>query len=66
LGWFGSFNEVAGRKLVVVVLLTGGRLVNGPVAAGVAGAVYRNLSHQQFFAKTRPLSPVAIVSGSSW
>ena len=24
LGWFGSYNEVAGRKLVVVVLLTGG------------------------------------------
>ena len=66
LGWFGSFNEVAGRKLVVVVLLTGGRPVNGPVAAGVAGAVYRNLSQQQFFAKTRPVSPVALVSGSSW
>jgi penicillin-binding protein 2 len=66
LGWFGSFNEVAGRKLVVVVLLTGGRPVNGPVAAGVAGAVYRNLSQQQFFAKTRTVSPVAIVSGSSW
>jgi penicillin-binding protein 2 len=66
LGWFGSFNEVAGRKLVVVVLLTGGRPVNGPVAAGIAGAVYRNLSHQQFFAKTRPVSPVALVSGSSW
>jgi cell division protein FtsI/penicillin-binding protein 2 len=29
LGWFGSFNEVAGRKLVAVVLLTGGRPVSG-------------------------------------
>ncbi len=66
LGWFGSFNEVAGRKLVVVVLLTGGRSINGPIASGVAGAVYRNLSYQQFFAKTRPVSPVALVSGSSW
>jgi cell division protein FtsI/penicillin-binding protein 2 len=66
LGWFGSFNEVAGRKLVVVVLLTGGRPVNGPVAAGIAGTVYRNLSQQQFFAKTRPASPVALVSGTSW
>ena len=34
LGWFGSFNEVGGRKLVVVVLLTGGRGINGPVASG--------------------------------
>ena len=66
LGWFGSFNEVAGRKLVVVVLLTGGRSINGPVASGVAGTVYRNLSSQQFFAKTRRVSPVALVSGSSW
>jgi len=50
LGWFGSFNEVGRNKLVVVVLLTGGKPVNGPVAAQVAGSVYRNLSSQQFFA----------------
>lgn len=52
LGWFGSFNEVGRNKLVVVVLLTGGKPVNGPVAAEVAGGVYRNLSSQQFFAAT--------------
>jgi cell division protein FtsI/penicillin-binding protein 2 len=51
LGWFGSFNEVGGRKLVVVVLLTGGREVNGPVASGVAGQVYKNLSLQRYFAR---------------
>jgi len=33
-----------------VVLLTGNHAVNGPVAAGVAGAVYRNLSQQHYFA----------------
>ena len=44
LGWFGSFSEVGKRKLVVVVLLTGGRPTIGPVAAGVAGDVYRNLA----------------------
>jgi penicillin-binding protein 2 len=65
LGWFGSFNEVAGRKLVVVVLLTGGRPVNGPLAAGVAGAVYRNLSQQRFFAKARTISPLALISGTA-
>src|SRR5207248_4332766 len=37
LGWFGSFNDVGDRKLVVVVLLTGGRPSIGPVAAGIAG-----------------------------
>src|ERR1051326_3983579 len=37
LGWFGSFNDTGGRKLVVVVLLTGGRPAIGPLAAGIAG-----------------------------
>lgn len=59
LGWFGSFNEVDGRKLTVVVLLTGGRHVNGPVASGVAGQVYKNLSQQEFFARDRRLTPSA-------
>jgi penicillin-binding protein 2 len=59
LGWFGSFNEVDGRKLSVVVLLTGGRHVNGPVASGIAGQVYKNLSQQEFFAKDRRITPSA-------
>jgi cell division protein FtsI/penicillin-binding protein 2 len=64
LGWFGSFNEVDGRKLVVVVLLTGGRPVNGPVASGIAGQIYRNLSQQKYFANTRrSLPPVGLISG---
>lgn len=56
LGWFGSFNEVEGRKLVVVVLLTGGRPINGPVASGVAGDVYKNLSKVRYFSRL-PLGP---------
>jgi cell division protein FtsI/penicillin-binding protein 2 len=50
LGWFGSFNDVERHKLVVVVLLTGGRAINGPIAAGVAGSIYKQLSEQKFFA----------------
>jgi len=52
LGWFGSYNEVNGRKLVVVVLLTGGRPVGGGVASGIAGQVYKNLSAVQYFTQT--------------
>lgn len=48
LGWFGSFSEVGKNKVVVVVLLTGGRGVSGPVASGIAGQVYRNLAKQNF------------------
>jgi len=49
MGWFGSFNDVGYHQLVVVVMLTGTRSVSGPVAAGVAGAIYRNLSEQRYF-----------------
>jgi penicillin-binding protein 2 len=50
LGWFGSFNDAGKNKLVVVVLLTGGRPAIGPMAAGVAGDVYRNLAQKNYFA----------------
>jgi penicillin-binding protein 2 len=57
LGWFGSFNQVGDRKLVVVVLLTGGRPVNGPVASGIAGGVYRILRAQNYYASAEPGLP---------
>lgn len=62
LGWFGSFNDVGKNKLVVVVLLTGGRGVNGPIASGIAGQVYRNLSKINYFQQDRPVTPIALVS----
>jgi cell division protein FtsI/penicillin-binding protein 2 len=62
LGWFGSFNDVGRNKLVVVVLLTGGRSVSGPVAAGVAGAFYRQLSEQQYFASTSGVTPADLIA----
>ncbi len=65
LGWFGSFNDVEKNKLAVVVLLTGGSRVNGPVAAGVAGDVYRRLSERRYFATNRTFSPAAIVGAQT-
>jgi len=56
LGWFGSFNDVARNQLVVVVLLTGGFKINGPIAAGVAGSIYKQLSQQNLSASGRLLS----------
>jgi hypothetical protein len=49
MGWFGSFNEVGAHQLVVVVMLTGGSNVSGPIAAGVAGGIYRRLSAERYF-----------------
>jgi len=66
LGWFGSFNEVNGTKLAVTVLLTGGSAVNGPVASGIAGLVYKNLSEQSWFARSHELTPSAeVLTGAS-
>ncbi len=65
LGWFGSFNLVGHNKLVVVVLLTGGRGVSGPVAAEVGGNLYRRLSQESFFAKDWKFSPSALASMQS-
>jgi penicillin-binding protein 2 len=67
LGWFGSYNEIAGRKLVVVVLLTGGYGVSGPIASGVAGNVYKNLSDQNYFAQAAPQTePTSLISNHSY
>jgi len=62
LGWFGSFNDEGNRKLVVVVLLTGGRPAIGPLAAGIAGDVYRRLGEKNYFATKQPLTPAALIS----
>jgi cell division protein FtsI/penicillin-binding protein 2 len=62
LGWFGSFNETGRRKLVVVVLLTGGKPAIGPLAAGIAGDVYRRLNEARYLGSATPLTPAALVA----
>jgi cell division protein FtsI/penicillin-binding protein 2 len=65
LGWFGSFNDVGGRKLVVVVLLTGGRPASGALAAGLAGQLYRKLEQQHYYVsgpQTTLATPATLLS----
>lgn len=62
LGWFGSFNEVGSKKLVVVVLLTGGRGISGPIAAGIAGNVYHNLAQQHYFGSDPSTVATSLIS----
>jgi cell division protein FtsI/penicillin-binding protein 2 len=69
LGWFGAFNGV-GRRLVVVVLLRGGRQATGSRAAAVAGNIYRRLAEANYLAAPSgvrlpaPPSPYLAFSGS--
>ena len=60
LGWFGSFNDVGDRKLVVVVLLTGGRPPSAR-AAGIAGDIYRRLGEKNYFQRSAPITPATLV-----
>lgn len=62
LGWFGSFNDVGKNKVSVVVLLTGGRGTSGPIAAGIAGNVYHNLSAAHYFSPDVTSQPEVPVS----
>lgn len=62
LGWFGSFNDLGDRKLVTVVLLTGGRPVSGPVAAEIAGDFYRRLDEKSYFARPQGMTPATLIS----
>ena len=62
LGWFGSFNDIGGRKLVVVVLLTGGRPAIGALAAGIAGDIFRQLDQKNYFASASSIAPAALIS----
>lgn len=61
LGWFGSFSDFGSSRLVVVVLMTGGRGVSGPTAAEIAGAMYRRLFEQNYFAQRRLFSPALMI-----
>ena len=60
LGWFTSFIESTSRKLVVVVLLTGGKPSIGPMASEVAGSFYRSMASQNFFRSALPVTMPSI------
>ncbi|MCL4853969.1 MAG: penicillin-binding protein [Bryobacteraceae bacterium] len=62
MGWFGSFNEVGGKQLVVVVMLTGGRPVNGPLASGIAGTFYKLVASRGYFPGQPSTMPIALIS----
>ncbi len=61
LGWFGSFSDFGDNKIVVVVLLTGGRGVSGPTAAQISGNIYRRLHQEGYFARRPVFSPAIMV-----
>ena len=61
LGWFGSFNEGTGKKLVVVVMLTGGAPSIGATASEVAGDFYKLLAAQNYFKGVPTFTPASLL-----
>lgn len=54
LGWFVSYANQARPKIVLVVLMRGhSSAVKGPMAAGVAGRIYRRLNNVNYFAEKK-------------
>ena len=51
LGWFVSYADQAHPRIVLVVLMRGHTsAIKGPMAAGVAGRIYRRLNDENYFA----------------
>jgi len=44
------------------VLLTGGRQTSGPLAAGIAGEVYRRLNEVRYLGASAPFTPASLVT----
>jgi cell division protein FtsI/penicillin-binding protein 2 len=61
LGWFGSFSDFGEHKVVMVVLLTGGRGVSGPTAAEITGNIYRALQQDGYFQRRPSYSPAILI-----
>src|SRR5215475_4755682 len=51
VGWFLSYADESHPKIALAVLIRGrSSLIKGPLAAGVAGRIYRRLREQSYFA----------------
>ena len=51
VGWFVSYADEAHPKIALAVLIRGrSSRIKGPLAAGVAGRIYRRLREQNYFA----------------
>jgi cell division protein FtsI/penicillin-binding protein 2 len=59
LGWFGSFSDVGGRTLAIVVLLRGGRAASAAQASVIAGNIYHELQKNSAVLLSSGIQPVA-------
>jgi penicillin-binding protein 2 len=66
IGWFVSFADQVNPKIVLVVLMRGQKhVVQGPMAAGIAGRIYRQLHDENYFARTHGEAGVSALGSST-
>jgi cell division protein FtsI/penicillin-binding protein 2 len=65
IGWFVSFADQVNPKIVLVILMRGQKhVVQGPMAAGIAGRIYRQLHDENYFARTHVEVRVSTIGSS--
>ena len=63
LGWFASYVDQVNLKIVLVILMRGDTFaVRGPMAAGIAGRIYRQLHEEEYFTQKDADAGMAIVA----
>jgi cell division protein FtsI/penicillin-binding protein 2 len=59
IGWFASYADELHPRIVLVVLMRGhNHVVEGPMAAGIAGRIYHRL-HEENYLDSEPATPVS-------
>jgi penicillin-binding protein 2 len=63
VGWFLTYADEAHPKIALAVLIRGNSSrIKGPLAAGVAGHIYRRLREQNYFAQSSAFKNVATIT----
>ncbi len=63
VGWFLTYADEAHPKIALAVLIRGNSSrIKGPLAAGVAGHIYRRLREQNYFAQSSAARNLATIS----
>lgn len=66
LGWFVSYMDQANLKIVLVILMRGHTYsVRGPIAAGIAGRIYRELQENEYVTRQAAAAGLPILAAKA-
>jgi len=66
IGWFVSYMDQANLKIVLVILMRGDTYaVRGPMAAGIAGRIYRRLQESEYVTRQNTTAGIPILAAKA-